>query len=46
MLVLKTLKKDAALKASEVLSGIEGLMVLPITEFVLTKPRFLERGRR
>ncbi len=33
--VVKTLKKDAAEKAVEVLSGIEGLLVLPVTESVL-----------
>ena len=31
IVVVKTLREDAALKAHEVLSGIEGLLVLPIT---------------
>ncbi|MDP3992569.1 MAG: hypothetical protein U1B79_00435 [Candidatus Pacearchaeota archaeon] len=32
LIVVKTLKKEAAKKAYEILSGIEGLLVLPISE--------------
>ncbi len=32
LIVLKTLKKEAAATASEVWRGIEGLLVMPITE--------------
>lgn len=47
IVVIKTLKEEAAKIAHEVLSGIEGLLVLPITESQLERPRvpFLDRRR-